>query len=82
MPTSADGVLKLSPGSIALGSGRVMVREAAARTMALSATLYASSPEGSVLSYVRSNVAKLRMFGYLPPSARFCVMLRASAIET
>ena len=35
LPTSADGLLKLSPGSIAEGFGRVIVRDTAARTTAL-----------------------------------------------
>ncbi len=39
VPTSADGVLKPRPGSIAFGSGRVMVLEVANLTIALSETL-------------------------------------------
>ena len=63
VPTSADGDVKLRPGSIAFGSGRVIVLDIAARAIALSVRPTDKLADGSKLSYVFVVSTKLTMLG-------------------
>ena len=71
VPTSADGELKLRPGSMSAGFGRVMVLDKATRTTALSDTFIEALAEGSQFSYSDSVSTKLTTFGYRLPSKGF-----------
>jgi hypothetical protein len=63
VPTSADGLEKLTPGSMTFGLGRVIVCDAANLNSVLSKMLQAKLAAGSQFSYRFSVKAKLRMFG-------------------
>src|ERR1700754_3088513 len=69
LPVSAEGLVKPRPGNRLDGLARVIERDSATRTIALSSRLSAALADGSQFSYVFFSSRKLTTFGYKAPSA-------------